>query len=248
MGRLKSPKSYKESFVKVFNSLCDRHSKFTVWSDFIYMTAYAISNSCDYRQDREEQYLNIVKRYSKDEIDKISELFVLTVMALDSERKQDFLGQMYMENGFGNTRKGEYFTPYNIAELMAQIADDGRCANEKYITVNDPACGSGVMLIAFSNKLLESGINHHLKMLAIANDVDPCIALMCYIQLSLLGCAGYVCIRNTITEPVTGNMLYPPEDAFVTPLFFHPVWQMRRILESINKGENYGHIESGKVV
>jgi len=222
----------KKQFVKLFNLLCGKHSKFTVWSDFIHMAAYAISNACNCRQDREDNYLNIVKRYSTDEINKIAELYALTVMALEADRYQDFLGQMYMEFGFGDARKGEYFTPYNIAELMAELTHRGGI-EEGYATVNDPACGSGVMLIAFANKLLDAGVNLHFKMLVVANNIDPCIAMMCYIQLSLLGCAGYVCIRNTITEPVTGDILFPPEDAFVTPLFYHPVWKMRRALKSI---------------
>jgi len=239
--------SHKNQFVKTFNSLCARYPKFTVWNDFIYMSAYAISNAYDYRQDREDHYLNIVKRYTKDEVDKIAELFALTVRALEDNRHQDFLGQLYMESGFGDNRKGEYFTPYEIAEFMAQLTDNGinDCG---YVTVNDPACGSGVMLIAYANRLLESGINPHFRLLVVANDINPCVALMCYIQLSLLGCAGYVCIRDTLANPVTGSTLLPPEDAFVTPLFFHPIWKMRRTLKILTKGERHGCSESCQVV
>jgi len=224
--------NYKKRFVNNFNSLCTGHSQFNVWSDFIHMSAFAISNSCNYQQNREDAYLSIAKRYSEDEIAKISEMFALTVMALEQNRYQDFLGQMYMENGFGDSRKGEYFTPYDIALLMSKIIGKESNEGNPFTTVNDPACGSGVMLIAFANELLNSGAILHQDLFIIANDIDPCIALMCYIQISLLGCAGYVCIRNTFTEPVTGDVFHPPKDAFLTPLFFHPVWQIRRLFNA----------------
>jgi len=236
MGKL----NRSNQFIEKFHSLCARHPRFTVWNDFIHIIAYTISNGCNYRQDREDKYHDIVKRYSKDELNKIAELFALTVMALEENRHQDFLGQLYMDIGFGDTRKGQYFTSYDIALLMSQLTDNDRSGNEKYVTVNDPACGSGVMLIAYANELIRSGVTLHLGLFVVANDIDPCIALMCYIQLSLLGCAGYVCIRNTLTEPVTGDVYHPPEDAFLTPLFFHPVWQTRRLFNT-----NSGRVAHG---
>lgn len=221
---------YKRQFTNAFDSVCRGHPKFAIWNDFIYMSAYALSNACNYRQDREDDYLRIVKKYSKEEVNKIVEMLSFTVLALEENREQDFLGQLYMHNGFGDERKGQHFTPYDIAMLMPNLAGSERNENERYITLNDSACGSGVMLIAFSNALIKSGANLHLELFVVANDIDPCIALMCYVQLSLLGCAGYVTIRNTITEPVTGDVMYPPDDAFLTPLFFHPVWKLRRSL------------------
>jgi len=229
---------YKERFARNFESICSNHSKFTVWSDFIHMIAYSISNSCDYKQEREDSYLAIVKRYSKSETEKLSELFALTVLALEENRYQDFLGQVYMDYGFGDTRKGEYFTPYDIAALITKLAQSEQVDEVPYVTVNDPACGSGVMLIAFANEMIKEGATLHQQLFVIANDLDPCIALMCYIQLSLLGCAGYVCIRNTLSEPVEGSVYHPPADAFLTPLFFHPVWQTRRLLKSMRRANN----------
>jgi len=193
------------------------------------MAAYSISNACNYRQAIEDRYMDIVGKYTRQDAEDISNLLAFTIEALQENRKQDFLGELYMEFGFGDKKKGEYFTPYYIAAAMAKMnSNDG--TEERYIKIIDPACGSGVLLIAFTNNLIEQGIDHHLKALVIANDIDPCISLMCYIQLSLLGCAGYVCIRDTFTEPMVGNILVPPEDAFIMPLFLHPIWKFRREL------------------
>lgn len=55
---------------------------------------------------------------------------------------------------------------------------------------------------------------------------------MCYIQLSLLGCAGYVVIGNTLTEPQVGPVLFGEESSrcWYTPMYFHPVWATRRAI------------------
>ncbi len=224
---------HRNEFLRVFNSLCERHPKFSVWSDFISLSAYSFSNALEFRQDREDQYLSIIKKYSKDEANKFPELLAHTTNAMDSDRHQDFLGQLYMDFGFGDKKKGEYFSPYSVAELMTSLTASEGDDNSGYVTVNDPCCGSGVMFIAMANKLIKDGKNHHFDMLAIGSDSDPCIALMCYIQLSLLGCAGYVCIRNALTEPITGKLLQPPEDAFKTPMLYHEIWATRKLLEKI---------------
>ena len=220
---------YKKKFQDLFNFLSGSRPKFTVWYDCIQVWAYTISNSCNYRQDREDAYLSIVKKYTKDEVNKMAELLAIIVIALDNNRQQDFLGDIYMHYGFGDTKKGEYFTPYHIAYLMCQLTGDSAEATLDYIKVYEPACGSGVMLIAYINKLIKDKHSPHLKALVVANDSNPCIAMMCYIQISLLGAAGYICVRDALINPMVGSALCPPKDAFITPLFYHPIWQLRKM-------------------
>lgn len=38
---------YKKEFLSIFNSLCGRHGRWEVWSDFIQLTAIDISNVTD---------------------------------------------------------------------------------------------------------------------------------------------------------------------------------------------------------
>lgn len=67
-------------------------------------------------------------------------------------------------------------------------------------------------------------VNH---LLVVAQDIDETVALMCYIQLSLLGVAGYVKVGNSLTEPMTGND--NKENYWFTPMYFSNVWVLRRI-------------------
>ena len=72
----------------------------------------------------------------------------------------------------------------------------------------------------------------------LAQDIDRTAALMCYLQLSLLGCAGYVVIADSLRYPITGSLLLPtpvPEqDIWYTPtLYLSPVWRYRMLWERI---------------
>ena len=66
-------------------------------------------------------------------------------------------------------------------------------------------------------------------------DIDPVVAKMCYIQLSLMGCAGYVIVGNSLTKPLTGDVLIPYDDEnlWIMPMFFTDIWTKRRLLKAV---------------
>ena len=57
------------------------------------------------------------------------------------------------------------------------------------------------------------------------------------VDISLLGCAGYVCIANTITNPLTGHVLFPNEkdgqELWYMPMFQNQIWTWRRLFQSM---------------
>lgn len=201
------------------------------------MTAYTIANACEWRQDvkdkREQSYLAVAKKYNKEELSLFAKLFADTTMALEENAAQDFLGDIYMDMNFGGDH-GQFFTPWSVAELMADIMTDSntmrtQLAQNGYISVNDCACGAGCMLLAFANSCkTRYNINYQQSVLFVAQDIDPVVAKMCYIQLSLLGCPGYVIVGNSLTEPPTGDVLHPsvrdPNNLWYTPLYYMRLW------------------------
>lgn len=217
-----------------FRYLADRHSAWQVWTDFITMSACSLSLAD--RRQREEEYASIVKRYKPDELQWFSEMFCLTVDALEENPDQDFLGDLFMRFDLGNTWKGQFFTPYCVCRMMACVtARDlkAQVAEKHWIHSNDPACGAGATLIAFANECKDQGINYQTSALFVAQDIDRVAALMCFVQLSLLGCPGYVVVGDSITNPVTGPMLFPQrredQEIWYTPIFFSDIWQGRRL-------------------
>lgn len=219
-------------FIKRFRSLCASRSAWQAWSDFIYLSAIAISNAVDPRQDREERYLAIASQYKKDELAEMQHLFDDLVNALDENQDQDFLGDMFMRLELGSHYIGQFFTPYHLAELLTGIAfaDDAIAQiNERgWSGVNDCACGAGAMLIAARNAAKKAGIDWPNQILFVGQDVSEMTGLMCYIQLSLLGCAGYVVIADTLSSPVTGWRPYGNQGFWYTPAFaLNPAWPIR---------------------
>ena len=230
----------KQEFIRIFRNLSERHSAWSVWRDFIFVSAAAISNRFDKRpgvwHKRENEYLKTVRQYDKNERNDIPMLLALTTKALCDNPVQDFLGTLFMELELSNHWKGQFFTPYSVADMMTHVTTgDGESVKEKvsqegYISVNDPACGSGVMLIAFANRCRELGLDPSKDVLLVGQDIDETAALMCYIQMSLLNCAGYVAVGNSLTEPVKGTPLrpvYKRENLWFTPGYLSQPWVWR---------------------
>lgn len=226
----------KKEFLRVFNQLTNRHRSWDVWRDFITMYACALSNPVDkeHYDERESLYLRIIKKYNKQEQPLFSELAAHTVMALEENPEQDFLGSIFMSLNLGNQHNGQFFTPYNVCELMAEVTMQdvvSKIEKDEIITINDPCCGAGATLIAgihaARKRLEKAGYNYQNHVLVVAQDIDMTVALMCYIQLSLLGVAGYIKIGNSLTDPITEND--SKENYWFTPMYFFPTWSMRRL-------------------
>lgn len=229
-----------KTFVKLMDSICGRHARWEIWKDAMWLWATAISNSVDARQRerREEQYMHIARNYTAEELNTFAGMFAHLVDTMErgcgKSRYQDFLGKLFMVLELGNDAGGQFFTPYDVCRMMAGVAleDMGeRVKRQGYIAVNDCACGAGATLIAAADIMyFDQHINYQQDALFVGQDIDYTTALMCYIQMSLLGCAGYVRVGNTLTDPMTGHTLFGDggPDTWYTPMYFAPVWEMRR--------------------
>ena len=76
-------------------------------------------------------------------------------------------------------------------------------------------------------------MNFQNHILVSAQDIDETVALMCYIQLSLLGVAAYIKVGNTFTDPMTSNDTL--ENYWFTPMYFSDVWAMRRAVHQMDR-------------
>lgn len=232
-----------KEFQKVFADLCDSKSSWQVWSDFVECAAIAISNTVDRESpdsiEREARYKRIMSTYRESERVCFSMLFGIMGQALEENPDQDFLGEMFMALELGNHWKGQFFTPYNVCRMMAAMQITGsqeHVERKGWIGVQDPACGAGALLIAARNVFAAKGIGFR-QALFMCQDIDHVAALMCYIQLSLLGCAGYVVIADSICNPVCGNSPLLPtkredQEFWFMPMIYDEVWQGRIRWES----------------
>lgn len=227
-----------KEFLKLFNKLTYSRSAWQVWEDLMTVMACSISNSVDRTPDKfqrcEEQYEQSIKNLGGVEIP--AQMLGIIIMALEENPNQDFLGRLYMDLNLGSHWHGQFFTPYHISEFMAKITIGKGCKAEieekGYVSVSDPCVGAGAMLIAAATAFREYKVNYHTNVLFVGQDIDSVVAKMAYIQISLLGCAGYITVGNSLTNPQTGHVLFPEEnegqELWITPLFMHQVWEMRK--------------------
>lgn len=241
MAKFIARNEYEKEFFKVFESLCWTRDSWRVWSDFITASAISLSNTLEMNPERkaarEQEYCDCVKRLGG--IEQAAKLLGITVTAFEEKPSQDFLGELFIKLGLNNHWRGQFFTPYHICEFMAQITlmdAEVEIASKAYVSVCDCACGAGAMLIAGANVLRANKINYQKQALFVAQDIDRVAGLMGYIQLSLLGCPGYVVIGNSLTNPVVGETLFPIEmpgqEFWYMPMFFSPDWIQRRVFEN----------------
>lgn len=229
-----------KEFLNVFKQFSSRHRSWDIWRDFITMFACSLSNPTDkeHYDEREALYLRTIKKYNKKEQELFPELAAHTVMALEKNPEQDFLGSIYTELGLNSKEHEQIFTPYHVCELMAEITMEDiveKVKKDGYITLNDPCCGAGATLIAgihaARKRLEKANLNYQNHILVAAQDIDMVVALMCYIQLSLLGVAAYIKVGNSLTEPMTENDSL--DNYWFTMMYFSDIWSMRRLLRSL---------------
>ncbi|ECJ2402510.1 N-6 DNA methylase, partial [Salmonella enterica subsp. diarizonae] len=202
-----------QEFVSVFNRIAPHENRWQVFSDFAHMAAAALYNAIHRDPTVEADYLRRVKRYSKEDAIRMSRLLAVVTDGLEFS-PTDFLGQLLMTLELGNQYLGQYFTPYSVSYMMARInmadrlpeLEDG---NREYITVCDPACGAGGMIVATAEAMLEAGYNPQKQMLAFCTDIDPLAAMLCYIQLTLMHIPAVVSIGNSLTMEMTREMATP---------------------------------------
>ena len=235
---------YEKEFVGIVDQLSYNRQKWQVWDDLMTVMACSISNSVirmGKRYDRREQtYMDAIGRIGN--ADAAAKAFAVVVEALESNPDQDFLGGLYMRLELGSHWHGQFFTPYSLRRLMAEAEmPDPASEVEKrgWMSICDPCIGGGAMMIAAANHLKRKNVNYHHHVLFVGQDVDRIAGMMAYIQLSLLGCPGYIAIANTLTNPICGDPLMPAEkggqEFWYTPFYYADTWECRRRFRIIHR-------------
>lgn len=227
-------KDYKKEMISILEKLGVTHDIRETWCDYLTMFSCSLSNLFDNRfyEEREKAYLNCVKKYDQEELSQFVTLASLAILALVEKPEQDFLGVVYTDLGLCCQAKQQYFTSYPVARAMSEMTAsslDKLSKETPFISVADPCCGSGCMLIAFANTAQQKGFPFQDRILYVAQDLDQTAALMCYIQLSLLGCAGIIKIGDSLTDPITDHDMQSNKLWF-TPYYFSDIWATNRNL------------------
>lgn len=195
----------KKKFCTLFNSMVFKHNHWTLFYDFVELFAIALENAVNFSQKREDRYLEIVKGYTKEELDKLIEMSVCVTLGLEA-KYSDFLGEVFQDLQLNDKKgKGQCFTPFSVSRAMADMTFtkemvDKAIKEKGILTINDPCVGGGSLPIAAMNTLKNLGYNYQRDVLVVANDLDKRCVLMSYIQLSLLGVPAVIMEGDTLKQ------------------------------------------------
>jgi type I restriction-modification system DNA methylase subunit len=206
--------NHQKELVKMITDLSYRHSQWQVFADFVEMAAISVSNAVDFtqREPREARYMEVIKRYKPDEIAQFPLMMSKLVLALEDE-PDDVLGRTFHDLELHNKWSGQYFTPYPLCRMMAKmtLSDDieARIAERGFVTVQEPAAGSGAMVIAVAHEMLDAKISYQQHLHVTAVDVDPKCVHMAFLQFSLLHIPATIIHGNSLSLEEYGHWYTP---------------------------------------
>lgn len=195
--------------VKLLRANVGRRGMYDVFTDFVEIFALALRNSVSPLihndetgfAEREESFELVKRHYTDTEMNRFAEAFAHVTRIMELE-PCDVLGRLYMQLEISDASMGQFYTPYDVAKLMAemQVGDlEQHFDTKPFVTVYEPACGAGAMLVAISQALKSRGINFQERMHVTCEDLSLVAVHMVYIHLTLLHIPAIVHRRNTLT-------------------------------------------------
>ena len=221
---------HQSELVKLLNQVSPGKRRCDVFSDFVAVCAIWVSVAADpeSRREREDEYRQIVARYTEDDVERFARGFAHVGGGLASGFC-DFLGDAYMAMEIENRQQGQFFTPFDLSLLLAELQLDGvrkSCEKSGFATFHDPCVGAGSMLIACAKVMRDKGLNYQKQMHAMAIDTDIVAVHMAYIQFSLLHIPAVVIHGNALTGTAHSE--------WRTPAHVMGLWDRRLNLQSPN--------------
>lgn len=213
LHKLMSAADIRRAFIHTFNQTARYHHRHKVFEDLVRCAAITVHNQLSgaYSDTLEQEYLQTMKQYQREDVMQLSSLFALMVRAFQLETC-DFLGSLFMDLNLGDKYRGQFFTPASVCRLMAQLQCGdlpAQLATRPFITASEPCCGAGGMMLALADGVREAGFDPAQHLWVSCTDVDPVAASMAYIQLSLAGIPGEVVTGNVLTNE-RRRVMYTP--------------------------------------
>jgi hypothetical protein len=206
---------------------------YTVIRDFFEISAISIRNNVDYGKERdsyEQRYLAIIKKYRKEDlavfVEALGVFMGLIQKAMDGDIPfRDFAGEIYMDSGTSSGKAGQFFTPYHVSHLMAEVNFDKdklkaeiAADPDHVITIAEPTCGAGGLIVAAIDVLKDAGINYAWNAFVDCGDIDARCVHMTYLTLSLLGVPAVVRRGDALALDYSETW-YTPAYIFAWPHF-----------------------------
>ena len=226
----------KKLFITVFNELAYARNPHSIFRDFLTVAMASLHNSVLMDQEIENEYLEIAKNYGRDDLERFASLLGMLVV-LQNGKPGDVLGDIYAALELTNAGAGQFFTPFSISEMIAktQINSVLQIIEQKgFVTLCEPACGSGGMVLAVVGQLIEKRHDPAQTLWVQCTDIDRLCVNMIYIQFALWNVPAEIIWGDTLSGKVYGRFFTPAHHIYGWR------WKLTRqvVSESANALEN----------
>lgn len=189
----KSPES---DFRKILEGISHRHDTRRVFEGFVRLAACALAAGT-----RKTEYLEEVKQWERPDLDLFAKALGALILEMESKPFEDLIGGYYMEFALsqkGQQWNGEFHTPKHVCDLMAHmtLGDVSSLPPEGPITVCEPACGAGAMILSLA-QACPPEVRRRLRVTAI--DISRIACDMTFINTTLWGIPTRVIHGNTLS-------------------------------------------------
>lgn len=194
-----------KEFVKKLNFSGGKYSDRETFKDVITLTAYFINATMLNNKEYAKQFDELMKKYTSDEQKQVWQVLLeLIELYNKQEQANDIMTEVFSELGLGNKNTGQFFTPTSISDFMSEITatniDLKQEINRKgYITLHEPACGAGGMILAFARRIKDADFETWRNLYVEAWDIDVLCTYMTYLQLSLYDIPAKVVNGDTLS-------------------------------------------------
>lgn len=131
--------------------------------------------------------MEFIKRYTPDELAQFELIMSRLILALEHV-PDDVLGRTFIDLELHNKYAGRYLSPYPLCRMIAKLNlfDDiaPRIGVRGFVTVQEPAAGLEVLVIAVAQEMLDAKISYQQHLHATTINVHPKCVRMDYLQFS----------------------------------------------------------------
>lgn len=220
------------SLIKEFSQELQKirsHDTWTAFSDLMELSACSLQKPFEYihKKDVDTLFNKTINKYRKDEQDVFPKLLSILISFMEQNARQgkmkDVVGTIFGELNLIDKKTGQFFTPNQITDVTSCFIDDETIKNaidkKGYISLCEPSCGAGAMILSFATRLIELGYNPQNTLLIEATDIDRRCVNMCFTQLSYYGLSAIITHGNTLSLECW--------DKLYTPFYIMNKWRFK---------------------